>query len=676
MIIQKLGDFAIRESLVPDPDFELKPIAWLVNIGQDGRLLNIEGTHYPAPVESNDKKRANPKPKLVPKSYSVPRCGGRSSNDKAFFFCDKADYVFGVNIPGAKDPWPLEKLESRRALFLEQVRLCAEETADEAALSLLKCLENIASGAEVLDLSSLPEKVKSNDLFAFAYYPDGGALMTEREKIKDYWKRVRTLDVDEKKASSGVIRQCLATGEEFSGDVALFPLIKLPGGTTSGVGFVSFNSPAFWSYGWKRNENAPICREAAEAAAAALKRLTASSPVDPSDPSKTLNRQNIKLSSDTIVCYWSSGGDIDNSLYGMLNADPEKVGALYKSIWQGRLPERVDDGQFYALTLSGAQGRAVLRGWFESTIHDVQENLCRYFDDTAMGRIARGNDDVPYALSFLFESLADPAQRRDEAVPRVLTGEMVDAILGGVRYPETVLQRAVERYRSEIGSRSVDTDRRTTLRRNDARAALVKAVLNRNRKKEVKKLMDPDNTSQGYLLGRLMAVMEKLQVEAFRSDSNSAGDEGETSGKGGKPDGVNSTIVDRFFGGASATPKAVFPRLLVNSKHHERKLGEKHYGRMLRYSGYIDDILSNIGVNRGTNELQKYSDGFPSFLNLDEQGLFVIGYHHMRHWLWMNREERAKWEDEHRNAPCAYLSKRSDGDESSDNFEDSTEEEH
>ena len=35
-------------------------------------------------------------------------------------------------------------------------------------------------------------------------------------------------------------------------------------------------------------------------------------------------------------------------------------------------------------------------------------------------------------------------------------------------------------------------------------------------------------------------------------------------------------------------------------------------------------------------------DAFPSFLPLEQQGLFVLGYHHQRHELFLSREERAR----------------------------------
>jgi CRISPR-associated protein Csd1 len=125
--------------------------------------------------------------------------------------------------------------------------------------------------------------------------------------------------------------------------------------------------------------------------------------------------------------------------------------------------------------------------------------------------------------------------------------------------------------------------------------------------------MDLNNTQPGYLLGRLMAVIEKMQATALGSE-------------------INASVVDKYFGAASATPGAVFPRLLKNFRHHARKAkdGDKAaVGWAVRLEKESDRLLEPL-------------QGFPSFLPLDQQGLFVLGYHHQRHSFFQSREERER----------------------------------
>jgi CRISPR-associated protein Csd1 len=127
-----------------------------------------------------------------------------------------------------------------------------------------------------------------------------------------------------------------------------------------------------------------------------------------------------------------------------------------------------------------------------------------------------------------------------------------------------------------------------------ARVGIIKAVLRRRGREEITVALDENNNDVPYLLGRLFAVLENLQGRALGSD-------------------VNATIRDRFFGAASATPAAVFPRLLRVSVHHAAKIGGK----------WPEPLKARI-VDRLP------AAPFPAVLDLEQQGLFAIGYYHQR----------------------------------------------
>ena len=135
MILQALYELADDEGLVQDPDFEWKPVSYIVQLDEQGKFLGFVDTHYTPPQEGKKK------PKPVAKSYLVPRCGGRTIKDRAFFFYDKAEYVFGIDPDGKREA---DKLESRAGLFREEVRQCAEATGDPGARAILAFLEHSA----------------------------------------------------------------------------------------------------------------------------------------------------------------------------------------------------------------------------------------------------------------------------------------------------------------------------------------------------------------------------------------------------------------------------------------------------------------------------------------------------------------------------------------------------
>ena len=109
--------------------------------------------------------------------------------------------------------------------------------------------------------------------------------------------------------------------------------------------------------------------------------------------------------------------------------------------------------------------------------------------------------------------------------------------------------------------------------------------------------LDKDNQDVGYRLGRLFAVLEKIQMAA-------------------NP-GINATIRDKFYASASATPAAVFGNLMRLSGHHLSKLDSDKKGLRVWFEKQIEEIMSAL-------------NNFPAHLSLEEQGMFAIGYYHQR----------------------------------------------
>ena len=118
--------------------------------------------------------------------------------------------------------------------------------------------------------------------------------------------------------------------------------------------------------------------------------------------------------------------------------------------------------------------------------------------------------------------------------------------------------------------------------------------------------LNEQSTIPAYALGRLFAVLEKVQQEAIGN--------------------VNASIKDRYFTSACASPASVFPVLLRLSQHHISK-AEFGYASDRR----IQDILGLLDVE--TNPI-------PARLSLDEQGIFVLGYYHQRAAFYVSKADK------------------------------------
>lgn len=634
MILQALYDLANREELVPDPDFEIKPVSWLIRVGVEGLLLGSV-----LPLDNV--------PKIVPK-----RLTSRSGkNPPAEFFVDNPLYVFGKSIPQKK--YGKAQCKKRQRLFAAKVMLCAQKTKDPAAKAVAIFLKNL--NRETLKLE-LPSDLKSNHLIAFSFQAEE-TFVHERTKVAAYWREFRSASINQSEKAV-----CLITGREGSPAKKHKKLKNVPQKKMSDIALSPCNQKAFMSYGWEEFENATISEEASDLAMTALNRLLHPNPPDPHDPNQTLPRQNTRLSTDTVVCYWTRKNNAFAGAFGIgIEVDEEKVQAkpahiaeMYKSLWKGRPYKLEQTDEFYSLVLSGGQGRATVRDWIETNTQYVSDSLAVYFRDIKIVRRcppskAKGRHPENFPLPLLLESIADPAEQRKNAIPAAIGAQTYRASIDhNCLFPLNAFHRAILRYRAELRTESEGgLDGWNAQNRNDARSAIIKGYLNRkwrNEKKsqEVKEKMNPICSDKGYLLGQLMAVLEKLQAEALGN--------------------VNASIVDRYFAGASASPRSVFGNLLRNARHHASKakddVGKR--GTVFNLEKLIDQLCSQfeISLQDTIDPKATYNNGFPAHLPHEQQGMFVLGYHQMRKWLWMTRDEREIWNKDNENAPRAYLWKK------------------
>lgn len=173
---------------------------------------------------------------------------------------------------------------------------------------------------------------------------------------------------------------------------------------------------------------------------------------------------------------------------------------------------------------------------------------------------------------------------------------VVKSIFQGLPYPQTLFSACIRRIRA---GQSV----------NRPRAAIIKAYLNRqkNNNKKIEVMLDKNNTNQGYLCGRLFAVLDKIQEDAK---------------------GINS-IRERYMNAASATPSAVFTTILNLSVHHMESLPNE--GRKVFFEKLKQEIIDKIPAT-----------GFPAHLDLQDQGRFFIGYYHQRQDFFTKKEDENK----------------------------------
>lgn len=600
MIYRALVELAEREELLQDVSYEPQPVHFLLALGEDGELLEV--------LEPRDPPRTDKKGRPVGKPPAVrrliPRRSDRTAQDRAEFLVDKAEYVFGIDPDDKTDPGDKRKLEkvekklaNRRRLFreaVERARACIPGSRSLRAVERFLLNDPPERIRALLKAEKEAERIAlAGALFAFVYQPGGGAgCVHDEPEVKGYFGAL--LDSEEEP----LIGQCLVSGDK---DVSLTRLHAKPKGippkgkTKGGVPLTSVNAEAFKSYEMDALGCAPVSRKANIAIEFALNRLLDAAYPRPSGG--TFPKRHVQISPDTVLVYWTRREAALDFMSAIGDIDPEEVCRLLRSPFNEFSAPLDDPTAFYALVLSGTTGRAIIRSFIETTVRDVAANVERYRREA---EIVRPFGEAPggYPLRELLGALVPIKDRRPdlEKLPPALGTDLCLCILSGRPFPRAVLDAAVRRNR--VGD--VDPSRL------GARASLLKAYFVRNRKETIAVTLDTSRDEPAYQLGRLLAAADKIQQEALGS--------------------VNATLVDRYFGGASSTPAAVFPTLLRRNQVHLAKLRREKPGLAVNREKLVQEIASHLG-------------SFPSTLGLESQGLFALGFYHQRQDFFAKKEE-------------------------------------
>lgn len=568
MILQALNDYYDRkESDLPPLGFEEKAIPFIIVIDESGAFINLEAN---GEVEGGA---------TIVRPLRVPRATGRSgskSYETAYCLWDHYGYVVEqpkLVKPGAEPTdKDIEVAHKQHQSFIREVELISEALPDDIGVhAVRKFIHSYEQLAAVKTHDNWKECLKIKGCNLSFRLVGNTELICQSEQVIDW---IKSQSLPKADVQQGF---CLITGEQAD-------IVRLHD-NISGVNqkpapLAAINDKAYESFNKDKGFNFPASAQAVFKYATALNHL-----LRKSSPNK------FRIIDTSYVCWADKPNRLESDTALFLSFgddDPDATAAavrsLFNSIHNGSYQERNGRDRFFLLGLSPNSARIAVRYWKTGTIAEFAENFARWFKDLEL----TGLDHYGYpSLKKLLRSTA--LQFKDDNILPNLPGEVIRAILSGGRLPETLIQAVLRRIRAEKGNVSY------------TRACIVKAYLNRicrfssTKQKELTVSLDKNETRIGYCLGRLFAVLEKLQQDA-------------------QP-GINATIRDRYYSSASTTPKSVFGTLMRLSTHHIKKL--EHPGWRVNAEKRISEVMDLI-------------TDFPSHLNLENQGLFALGYYHQK----------------------------------------------
>lgn len=576
MILQALTRYyedLLTQGEIARPGWAVAKVSWALELGEDGSLLGLFHLQKEVP---RGKKTA-----LVPQELLVPQPVKRSSGVAANFLCDTSSYLLGADAKGK--PARAAECFAAAAALHRQLLAGAQSAAARAILNFFDRWNPAEASEHPALKQDWPEICKGGNLI---FWYDGQPV-TEEPEIRDRWQQAQSQPPAD--TTEGL---CLVTGSRVP-LARLHPNIKgVAGAQSSGAALVSFNAPAFCSYGHEQGTNAPTGEYAAFAYTTALNHLLA-------------DREHIRRVGDTTLVCWAAGGqsayqdflmdafyddapteqDIRNTLFRLAEGLPVE--------WQDK---RLDpDTRFYILGLAPNAARLSVRFFWQNSFGTLARNITRHYERLEIVRPAYDNFHT-LPLWRLVRETVNLNARSPEPSPR-LAGDLLLAVLNDAPYPATLLDGVTLRIRA---------DKQITR----GRAAILKAWYLRNSQDEqLKEVMTVELNEQSnylpYVLGRLFSVLEAVQQ---RANPN-----------------INTTIKDRYFNSASATPATVLPLLLNLAQKHLAKLDG---GLATYYNKRIIELNTRI------------TQTLPARLTLPEQSAFQIGYYHETQKRYTKKEEQ------------------------------------
>lgn len=563
MILKALYDYYNRCEGLSAKGLEQKEIGYLIVIDKDGAFVRIES-------RMKDKKTAQTFLVL----QTIKRSGRKYAPN---ILWDNYEYVIGGADESAK----------KHDTFIRMIEKLKEQVSSDRYLNAIsefykknEKLEDIIKNDVLYE-----EMHKSKKNISFLLQGES-KIAAENEKV---WNLILNQSADD-----GISGICLVTGKKDS-VARLHTTIKLTKDTGPLVSFKT--DRGYDSYGKEQGYNAQISGDAEFAYTTVLNAMLQKG-----------SHNKFSVGNRTFVFWASSNSEAaeqtEGSLFDLLgyteeevddpNAKIEQVRKVFKAINSGSLKTSLED-RFYILGLAPNSARIAVVYWSECSLKEFAGKILCHFKDMEIKdtRI----DKKPYMGIKSILAAVTLNGKQSEATPN-LPEAVVKSIFQGTPYPFTLFSACIRRIRAESGNKDAIRI---------ARMAIIKAYLNRinDNNKKIETMLDKSNTNQGYLCGRLFAVLENLQYAANKQDSIRSG----------------------YMNAASSTPSAVYPTILKLSNSHYSKLAKDKKGLAIYFDNQKKEIMAQI------------SD-FPDTLDLSDQGRFFLGYYHQK-----NHEENKETED-------------------------------
>ncbi|MBI5674474.1 MAG: type I-C CRISPR-associated protein Cas8c/Csd1 [Nitrospirae bacterium] len=547
-MLQRVIEFAKKNIPYLQPGFGPKRVKWRISI-------NINSTAVVEPYGDGDY------------GSELERCPEYPANllqggGRCHFLVDTLQVML-LLLDKKDDP---EKYQEKHTYFTELLKM-ASNTIPEliVAADLFADSEKLQLLREHLNTSGAKPTDK-------AFFIVGGFDPLKNEPCLAWWTDFRESLSSSGNTSSQML--CFLSGDNVVPETTHPKIsgLKSVGGRGQDI-LIGFDKKAFASFSLEQSTNCAMSENAVNCYSKGLDFL--------------ISKHSRTLAGTKVVHWFKEAIPQENDPLWFLSEPPELTeGAaqqsareILESLRKGQRPVPANN-RFYAMTVSGASGRVMVRDWMEGSFEDLVSRIEQWFADLEI--VARNGEKSAPEPKFMAVCGAMVRDLKDLPAPTAST--LWRVALAGLPIPQPFIAQALARFRADIIEDKPF---------NHARMGLIKAYfIRKGGNHNMCTYLNKEHPDPAYQCGRLLAVLASLQYSAL-------GD-------------VGASVVQRYYVAASQTPGLTIGRLISNAKNHLNKLDG---GLAFWYEDQIAEIMSCI------------QDRIPATLDLERQSLFALGYY-------------------------------------------------
>lgn len=550
-------------------------VSYEINLSSEGDVIGITSRK----IEDMRGKKAV----WVPANLVVPEMVTRSSGVAANFLCDNSKYMLGIDAEGTNSR-VMDCFQATKEKHGQILQSAQGKTA-QAILAYFEKWDPKKAAEHPVIRENWEELTEGGNLI----FSVEGQEAQDAQEIRDCWENYRTQNGGE---DNGI---CLVTGKKAEISRIHKAIKGVPGAQSSGAALVSFNAPSFESYGKEQSYNAPVGKYAEFAYTTALNYL--------------LSQRDYTFSmGDSMIVYWAESGREQyqrcfSNMFRPTKDNQKKLKDIFDSLKEDTKiyleDAEMDPKQnFYILALAPNAARLSVRFFYVNSFGKIIQNIADHYERLKIVKPVWEEQDYLGIRDMLNETVNQKS--KDKTPVPNMAALVLQAILSGGRYPASLYTDTLIRIRAESGDKKISW----------GRAAIIKAYLIKNydcMKGEKFMGLNKDCNDAAYVLGRLFSVLEAIQKEANPT--------------------ITTTIRDRYFNSACATPAVIFPVLIKLKNSHVKKLEREKGSAKVYYEKQLTEIMGKLDV-------------FPKRLSLEQQGQFDLGYYHQQQEKYKKGEDK------------------------------------